>query len=198
MRDPLHTSGYHPATAVTVAQGLVGSRSPKPHVFADWTPGRETMCRHRIRWATLPGVVKRSRRSTRGHLRAGSSARAKYWFETDRQSGASHSAATGPALGGIRPQPDQSSGIAFGRVERPDPDRRIGQSGRADSRSALWPNPVDTRRLETCRNRLEVSERSAACGGGPIARRAVDILLALGGPETASALIRKRQWRPSE
>jgi hypothetical protein len=26
----------------------------------------------------------------------------------------------------------------------------------------------------------------------------VDILLALGGPETASPLIRKRQWRPSE
>ena len=45
--------------------------------------------------------------------------------------------------------------------------------------------------------RLEGSERSAACGGGPIARRAVDIVLAIGGPETAT-LIRKRQWRPSE
>lgn len=34
--------------------------------------------------------------------------------------------------------------------------------------------------------RLEGSERSAACGGGPIACRAVNIVLALGGPETAS------------
>jgi hypothetical protein len=60
MCDPLQYERRSPATAVTVAQGLVGSRSPKPHVFANWIPGRETMCRHRIGWATLPGVVKRS------------------------------------------------------------------------------------------------------------------------------------------
>lgn len=54
---------------------------------------------------------------------------------TGRLSGSDRMRAGAPA--GL----DRFLGMAFGRVERPDPDRRTGQSGQADSRSALLPNP---------------------------------------------------------
>lgn len=110
---------------------------------------------------------------------------------TGRLSGSDRMRAGAPA--GL----DRFLGMAFGRVERPDPDRRTGQSGQADSRSALLPNPwlpavsrpVGTARgVGAKRGLWRRPDRTPGRGHRARPRRTRD-----GEP-----LIRKRQWTPSE